>query len=219
MTIVCSNINEFCEMVYELHDLIKNYGVQVLKDYSSSFDSLKNHWMGSDADKNLDDLRLIYNELSLLILKLDTFVVEVYNFVAFPLLELLNSSGYDVNLRNFIEEKLVIKTELNFVSSNGTSYVADGMADDVSNFNAIPKKIEFLLIELNDKKDRIYLNWTSGDSLGNFKTSFITFNDDLVACLTKLNTVLGNLNIASSLKQKLMFFGNQNLNQNNQILK
>ena len=204
MAIVCSNVNELSVLAHEMHEITSVQGSNLLKNYETVFNSLKSHWKGSDANKNLNDLKLVYGELALLVTKLDNLVMDVNNLEVMPLLAHVRALGGDCVSGETISGSLNVTMELAFEPSGAEIYTDPALVQDAASFESVPTDFARFVSELNEKYERLRNNWTEGAGIEEIRTVFTKFNDSVGTYTEQLNIVKENLNTVAMLKQNMM---------------
>lgn len=204
MAIVCSNVNELSALAHEMHEVTSVQGSKLLRDYETVFNSLKSHWKGSDANKNLNDLKVVYGELATLITKLDNVMIEVNNSEVMPLLAHVRALGGDCVAGETISGTLNVTMDLSFELAGAEIYTDAAIVQDAASFESIPVDFERFVATLNEAKDRLCSNWTEGAGIEDVKTLFNHFNDNVGTYLEQLNVVKENLATVATLKQQMM---------------
>ena len=85
MAIRCMNPNTIGTETENLFSLTSTTGSELINDFGTTIENLKNHWKGTDAEANLQDLAMVYSGVVTFIKDLQNLIVKVNNNEIIPL--------------------------------------------------------------------------------------------------------------------------------------
>lgn len=198
MAITCNNINEVSNDSSKVYDLINTEGKNLLDKIYMTFNNLRVHWIGPDARKNLERLKVVYDATCEYLLAFQKVIVEVHNEHILPLQKEVVASGGTAAVGSELSvqlkfDGLVLPPETERV------YVEQQIIHDAAEFNDVPESFSSFMSMLDDATKVLFQNWADGaghasvvNAYSEFSNSSSTFTNSLTVVRDDINTVIAN---------------------------
>lgn len=204
MAIHVTNPNTIGQQTENLFDLTNTSGKELINSFSSSIESLKSHWKGSDAVANLTDLAKVYTAVTDLVKELQKLIVEVNNVDVLPLQKHIVASGGTCTVGNELSVTLNVDSHISVPSEAVESWTDNAIISDAETFNSFPTKFENFISELNESKNTLLSNWLEGSNRESVVSTFDKFNENVPTYKSSVTQVRDNLNIVAENKKQLL---------------
>ena len=205
MAIHCVNPNTLSSQAVALFNVTSNSGKSLIDSFSSSIESLKLHWKGSDAVANITDLANVYNAVAELVKKLQKIIVTVNNEEVLPLQKHIVASGGTCTVGQELAETLTgINTTIAVPTETVESWTDNAILTDAETFSSFPTTFEKFVSELNEAKNTLLNNWLEGANRADVVSIFENFNNNVGEYKTQVTTVRNNLNTVAENKKQLL---------------
>ena len=139
MAIHCVNPNTVGTQAVAMYNVTTTSGKNLINSFSTTIESLKSHWKGSDAVANLNDLSKVYTAVTDLIKNLEKIIVTVNNEEVVPMQKHIVSSGGSCTVGetigitlNGVESVIAVPTEA------VESWTDPSIIMDAETFNSFP---------------------------------------------------------------------------------
>lgn len=204
MAIHCINPNTVGTQTENLFNVTNTIGKDLINSFSSSIESLKSHWKGSDAVANITDLSNVYTAVTNLMKNLQKLIVDVNNNDVLPLQKHIVSSGGTCTIGNELAVTLTMDSYISVPTEAVESWTDPAIITDAETFNDFPSRFEKFLTELNDVKTTLLSNWLDGSNRDSVVTTFNSFEQNVPTYTSSLTKVRDNLNIVAENKKQLL---------------
>lgn len=204
MAIHCINPNTVGTQTENLFNVTNTTGKDLINSFSSSIESLKSHWKGSDAVANLTDLSKVYTAVTDLMKDLQKLIVAVNNDDVLPLQKHIVSSGGSCTIGNELAVTLSMDSYISVPTEAVESWTDPAIISDAETFNNFPTTFEKFLSELNEAKTTLLSNWLDGSNRDTVVTTFNNFEQNVPTYTSSVTKVRDNLNIVAENKKQLL---------------
>lgn len=204
MAIHCLNPNTVGAQTEAMFNVTNTTGRDLIKSFSSSIESLKSHWKGSDAVANLTDLSRVYTATTDLVKNLQKVVVTVNNEEVIPLQKHIVSSGGTCSVGNELAVTLNDDSYISVPTDAVESWTDPAIVMDAETFDSFPSKFENFVNLLNAAKNELLNNWLDGANRAEVVSIFENFNNNVTDYKTQITKVRDNLNTVAENKKHFL---------------
>lgn len=178
-------------------------GKGILDKFENTITNLRNHWTGSDAYRNINDLIKVYNSTKELLTSVQKYIIEVNNEQILPLQKDIINDGGECTLGNELT-LVTLGTEISAPPFIVETRTEDAMVTDAEEFSNVPTTFQTFVTEINSLKKTLLNNWLDGAGRENVVKSFETFNEDVTDSKTILDELKKRLDTIAANKKKIM---------------
>lgn len=204
MAIRCMNPNTIGAETENLFNLTSTTGSELINSFSTTIENLKNHWKGSDAEANLQDLAMVYSAVVSFIKNLQTLIVKVNNNEIIPLQKHVVLSGGSCTVGNELAVTINAEEQIAIPTGNVESWTDPSIISDAASFSEFPTKFENFIGSLEELKDIMLNNWLEGANRTEVVNVFNKFKENFATYISNVNTVRDNLNTVVEIKKQLL---------------
>ena len=204
MTIHCLNPNTVGTQAEEMFNVTNTTGRDLINSFSSTIESLKSHWKGSDAVANLTDLSKVYTATTDLVKNLQRVIVSVNNEEVIPLQRHIVASGGTCTVGKELSVTLNADSYISVPTEALESWTDSAIISDAETFNSFPTKFENFVNVLNEAKNNLLNNWLDGANRAEVVSIFENFNNNVTEYKTQITKVRDNLNTVAENKKHLL---------------
>lgn len=204
MTIHCLNPNTVGTQTEEMFNVTNTTGRDLINSFSSTIESLKSHWKGSDAVANLTDLSRVYTATTDLVKNLQRVIVSVNNEEVLPLQRHIVASGGTCTVGNELSVTLNVDSYISVPTEALESWTDSAIISDAETFNSFPTRFENFVNLLNETKNNLLNNWLDGANRAEVVSIFENFNNNVTEYKTQITKVRDNLNTVAENKKHLL---------------
>lgn len=204
MAIRCMNPNTIGTETENLFSLTSTTGSELINDFGTTIENLKNHWKGTDAEANLQDLAMVYSGVVTFIKDLQNLIVKVNNNEIIPLQKHIVLSGGTCTVGNELAVTINADPQISIPTGSVESWTDALILDDAANFSEFPTKFERFVSSLEELKDIMLNNWLDGANRAEVVSTFAKFKERVADYINNVNTVRDNLNTVAGIKKQLL---------------
>ena len=204
MAIHCVNPNTVGTQTEEMFNVTNTTGRDLINSFSSTIESLKSHWKGSDAVANLTDLSRVYTATTDLVKNLQRVIVSVNNEEVLPLQRHIVASGGTCTVGNELSVTLNVDSYISVPTEALESWTDSAIISDAETFNSFPTRFENFVNLLNETKNNLLNNWLDGANRAEVVSIFENFNNNVTEYKTQITKVRDNLNTVAENKKHLL---------------
>jgi len=203
MAIQVMNMSKIGTDASNLFNITNNEGKNFITSFKGIIESLKQHWKGSDATANINDLITVYREIGYLIRDVQNFIVAVNNEEILPLINEMRSSGGGVYKCDQLAGVIAVP-EISAPEATDSSSVSDEILTDADNFKDFPTKFQTFVSNLDSAKATLLNNWKSGGQWVAVENTFKKFFTSAPNYESQIAKVRDNLNTVALNKKKFI---------------
>lgn len=204
MAIHCLNPNTIGTQTEEMFNITNTSGRDLINSFSSTIESLKSHWKGSDAVANITDLANVYTAVVELLKELQRLVVEVNNYDVVPMQKNIVANGGECSIGNELAITLNVDSIIAVPTESVESWTDPAIIADADTFNSFPNTFDNFVNTLNEAKNNLLNNWLDSSNRQQVVDVFNKFNNNVADYKQSITKVRDNLNVVAENKKQLL---------------
>ena len=186
----------------DLNDLVTKSGETLLDEMSGTINSLKAHWIGSDATTHINNLIVVRDALGALLADAKEVTSSAGDSIIAVQTVIRSNGGageVGTELNRAIKEIVAIAKAAETNEFN----VDPAAADDYNKLVDECSKFDSFVSDFESKREELMANWTAGANIEDAKSKFQKFSENSETYKKYMNDAKENLSIAVSNISKL----------------
>ncbi len=195
MDINVSNLDLGYEQCHDLNTEAATSGENLLNNLAATINSLKVHWIASDATMHINNLIVVYEALVALITDAKGVTADASAKII-AIQEVRNANGGAGMVGDLLSNTAPASVSIGRVDPTSEYYVDPAAANDHAMLTDICANYSSFVGRFNTIKDELFRNWTAGANRENVVGHFNEFEANSETYRKYLNDANDNLGIA-----------------------